>query len=117
MPDSIETTKTINVDNTNPILVSGAGTSISTGDTHEISLATTPVVSEVTNTFEFSVYSEEYLPALIDSTAGWNVDVRKQDGSELVNNYSNPPVAVNAQILSITPKQTVLQLQDIRNSP
>lgn len=109
VPDSILTTKTITVDNTNPILISGSGTGTGTtvlaGEEHIIELKKgtpltnwIPVVTQVDNQFEFTLYTDEYLTKSKNDTTGWSLQVRKEDGTEIMNNGT----PVTALISSIT---------------
>ncbi|HQL13880.1 MAG TPA: hypothetical protein PLN88_07515, partial [Candidatus Cloacimonadota bacterium] len=96
-PSNIVPTTPVTIDNQNPTLVNGAGTSINAQ--RKITLdGDVRVVTELDNTMTFTLYSSEFLPATIGGN-GWNVLVRKNDNTELMNG-GNP---VTATITNIIP--------------
>jgi len=96
-PANIIPTTPVTIDNVNPTLVNGTGTSI--GAQRQITLTSgIPVVTETENILQFNLYSSEFLPATIGGN-GWNVQVLKSDNTPLMN-AGNP---VTASIFSITP--------------
>jgi len=96
-PPNIIPKTAVTIDNQNPTLVSGGGTTIDAQ--RKITLdGPTPVVTQLDNTLQFTLYTSEYLPATIGGD-GWNVLVRKADNTILMNG-TNP---VTASITNIIP--------------
>lgn len=96
-PSSIVPTTPVTIDNQNPTLVNGAGTSINAQ--RKITLdGDVRVVTELDNTMTFTLYSSEFLPATIGGN-GWKALVRKNDNTQLMNG-ANP---VTATITNIIP--------------
>ncbi len=104
-PPNIIPKTAVTIDNQNPTLVSGGGTTIDAQ--RKITLdGPTPVVTQLDKTLQFTLYTSEYLPATIDPTPsdttcgiGWNVLVRKADNTILMNDTT----PVTASITNIIP--------------
>ena len=104
-PPNIIPKTAVTIDNQNPTLVSGGGTTIDAQ--RKITLdGPTPVVTQLDKTLQFTLYTSEYLPATIDPTPsdttcgiGWNVLVRKEDNTILMNGTT----PVTASITNIIP--------------
>lgn len=96
-PPNIIPKTAVTIDNQNPTLVSGGGTTIDAQ--RKITLdGPTPVVTQLDNTLQFTLYTSEYLPATIGGD-GWNVLVRKADNTILMNGTT----PVTASITNIIP--------------
>jgi hypothetical protein len=96
-PPNIIPKTAVTIDNQNPTLVSGGGTTIDAQ--RKITLdGPTPVVTQLDNTLQFTLYTSEYLPATIGGD-GWNVLVRKADNTILMNDTT----PVTASITNIIP--------------
>lgn len=107
-PSAVTSDTLIVIDNTNPALSNGAGTYISATEYHRLYLDSNlvPVVTQraVDNYFEFSVTSNELLPM-----NGWSVEVRKNDGTPLVNNGTT--VTANIDVTSNDPVDTLFNIK------
>ncbi|HQM17311.1 MAG TPA: hypothetical protein PL116_05750, partial [Candidatus Cloacimonas sp.] len=101
----------ITVDNTNPTLISGPGTTIDNTDPemeHKIVLSTgTPVVTEMENTLMLTVYTNEPLPDNFEIAGGWQALIRGKDDfnhfTEIINPTNNDTVTATINNVTASP--------------